>query len=328
MSRIHEALKKAQEERAAQQSERDPAAQESAAEVSTSSSPASSSAQVSAPISAPVSSPAPSAVLVAPDLPVVTRASQNGGPLTFESLLAHSRQRNWKPDPAMLLFANGDGDDSMGKEVFRTLRARLYQIRAVQPLRTVLITSALPGEGKTFVASNLAQSLVRQRERRTLLIDADLRQSNLHLPMGAESSPGLSDYLLGDLDEYGVLQRGSAENLFMISGGKASTNPTELLANGRFEVLLERLSPIFDWILIDSPPTIPVSDSTIISKMCDGVLMVVRAGMTPFDLAQKACEAFKDRPLLGAVLNRTDPKEGYGGYYNQGYPSDAQKTAQ
>lgn len=323
MSRIHEALKKAQEERAAQQAERDSVAQESAAEV------ASSPVQpaVSAPASAIVPAPAPASVLVAQDFPPMGHAEHNGGPLTFESLLARSRQRNWRPDPAMMLFANGDSEDSMGKEVFRTLRARLYQIRAVQPLRTVLITSALPGEGKTFVASNLAQSLVRQRERRTLLIDADLRQSNLHLPMGAESSPGLSDYLLGEMDEYSVIQRGSADNLFMIAGGKASTNPTELLSNGRLEYLLERLSPIFDWILIDSPPTIPVSDSTIISKMCDGVLMVVRSGMTPFDLAQKACEAFKDRPLLGAVLNRTDPKEGYGGYYNQGYPSDAQKTA-
>jgi len=323
MSRIHEALKKAQEERAAQQAERVPVAQEPAAEVA---SPPVQLA-VSAPVSAPVPAPASATMLATQDFPPMGHAENNGGPLTFESLLARSRQRNWRPDPAMMLFANGDSEDSMGKEVFRTLRARLYQIRAVQPLKTVLITSALAGEGKTFVASNLAQSLVRQRERRTLLIDADLRQSNLHLPMGAESSPGLSDYLLGEMDEYSVIQRGSADNLFMIAGGKASTNPTELLSNGRLEYLLERLSPIFDWILIDSPPTIPVSDSTIISKMCDGVLMVVRSGMTPFDLAQKACEAFKDRPLLGAVLNRTDPKEGYGGYYNQGYPSDAPKTA-
>ncbi len=227
--------------------------------------------------------------------------------------------------PSLLLFTNAD-EESTGKEVFRTLRTRLYQVRAVQPLRTLLVTSALPGEGKTFVTSNLAQSLVRQRERRTLLIDADLRLSNLHRPLGAETSPGLSDYLLGEADEFAVLQRGRDENLFLIAGGKSIANPTELLANGRFERLLERLSPVFDWILIDSPPTIPVSDSSIIAKMTDGVLMVVRAGSTPFDLAQKACDSFNDRPLLGVVLNRADARSGYGGYYNQSYPAVGQRA--
>ncbi len=307
MSRIHEALKKAQEERAVQQTERNLSGQATAPEV------------------ASVSTSAPAALLEAPEIPVAMPLQPSDVPWTFESVMARSKQRRWNPDPALLLFADGDNDDSMGKEVFRTLRTRLYQIRAVQPLRSVLVTSALPGEGKTFVASNLAQSLVRQRERRTLLIDADLRLSSLHAPLGAEASPGLSDYLLGEVDEYAVLQHGREDNLFLISGGKSAPNPTELLANGRLEILLEKVSSIFDWIIIDSPPTIPVSDSSILGKMCDGVLMVVRAGSTPFDLAQKACEAFKDRPLLGAVLNRTDLQEGYGGYYNQGYPSDGLK---
>ena len=99
MSRIHEALKKAQEERAAHQSERDPAVQESAAEGTISASTSSAPPQ------------SPTAVLVAPDLPVNGHADQNGGPLTFESLLARSRQRNWNPDPAMLLFAGGASSD-------------------------------------------------------------------------------------------------------------------------------------------------------------------------------------------------------------------------
>lgn len=306
MSRIHEALKKAQEERAAQLSSRrgDPP----------------DSVELT-----PSQASAPAALLEAPELSTPFVADHTGGPLTFEMLLARCRQRRWNPDPSMLLFAQGD-DDSSGKEVFRTLRTRLYQVRAVQQLRTILITSALPGEGKTFVTSNLAQSIVRQRERRTLLIDADLRLSNLHRPLGAEISPGLSDFLLGEADEFAVLQRGREENLFLIAGGKSVANPTELLANGKFERLLERLSAVFDWILIDSPPSIPVSDSSIIAKMCDGVLMVVRAGSTPFDLAQKVCEGFQDRPLLGAVLNRADARTGYGGYYNQGYPAEGHKN--
>ena len=306
MSRIHEALKKAQEERAAQQSARGANSQD----------PTEAQSQTSY---------APAALLEAPEAPVVEQVARQDGPITIEMLLARCPQRRWKLNPDMLLFANPD-EENTGKEVFRTLRTRLYQVRAVQPLRTLLVTSALPGEGKTFVTSNLAQSLVRQRERRTLIIDADLRLSSLHIPLGAESSPGLSDYLLGEMDEFAVMQRGRDENLFLIPGGKSIANPTELLANGRFEQLIERLSTVFDWILIDSPPTIPVSDSSIIAKFSDGVLMVVRAGSTPYDLAQRACETFNDRPLLGAVLNRAEPRAGYGGYYNQGYPSADHKA--
>ncbi len=84
------------------------------------------------------------------------------------------------------------------------------------------------------MTSDLAQSLVRQRERRTLIIDADLRLSSLHIPLGADPNPGLSDYLLGEMDEFAVMQRGRDENLFLIPGGRSIANPTELLANGRF----------------------------------------------------------------------------------------------
>lgn len=308
MSRIHEALKKAQEERAAHQSSRDTSSAESAG------------------ISAPAAA-SPAAVLDAPE-PISTVALEPvSGPLTFEKLQTACKQRQWdSADPSAAQFANNE-EETAGKEVFRTLRTRLYQVRAMQPLRTVLITSALPGEGKTFVTANLAQSLKRQKERRTLLIDADLRISNLHNSLGAEPSPGLSDYLSGEKDELAVLQRGRDENLFLIPGGKSTANPTELLSNGRFEKLLERMSGLFDWILIDSPPSIPVSDARIIAKMCDGVLMVVRAGSTPFDLAQKACEGFDDRPLLGVVLNRTDLQQGYGGYYNQSYAAEANRKS-
>jgi capsular exopolysaccharide synthesis family protein len=261
------------------------------------------------------------------EIPVLTPSlpeDQTTGSLTNEMLLAKCRQARWTPDPKALLFANAD-ENAAGKEVFRTLRTRLYQVRAVQPLKVVLITSALPGEGKTFVTSNLAQSLIRQREKRVLLIDADLRVPALHVPLGAPLSPGLSDYLLGEMDEFSIMQRGHDENLFFIAAGKTIQNPNELLGTGKMERLLHRLAPIFDWILVDSPPTIPVSDTTILAKMCDGMLMVIRAGSTPFDLAQKACQEFHNRPLLGAVLNRADSTAGYGGYYYQGYSKEQQK---
>jgi capsular exopolysaccharide synthesis family protein len=305
MSRIHEALKKAQEERTAQQSIRNANAQGAVSDV-------------------PAHALSPTAVMEVPVLTPSLPEGQITGSLTYEMLLANCRQENWTPDPKALLFANAD-ENAAGKEMFRTLRTRLYQVRAVQTLKVVLVTSALPGEGKTFVTSNLAQSLIRQREKRVLLIDADLRVPDLHTPLGAPFSPGLSDYLLGEADEFRVMQRGRDENLFFISAGKTIQNPNELLAAGKMEQLLHRLLPVFDWILVDSPPTIPVSDSTILAKMCDGVLMVIRAGSTPFDLAQKACQEFHNRPLLGAVLNRADSRAGYGGYEYQGYSKELQK---
>jgi protein-tyrosine kinase len=303
MSRIHDALKKAQEERAAQQNAQGTSTLDSAQR-------------------APLASATPAALLENPGLNSVATVEQPHGSLTFETLLAKCRQRAWNPNTSALLFSSGNMDMT-GMESFRTLRARLYQLRAIQPVKKVLVTSALPSEGKTFVTSNLAQSIIRQHERRALLIDADLRLPNLHTPLGAPSTPGLSDYLLGEVDEFAILQRGSDENLFFIPGGKSVQNPSELLSNGRLERLLERLAPAFDWILLDSPPAIPVADASVLAKMCDGVLMVVRGGSTPYDLAQKACMEFQDRPLLGVVLNRAESTAGYGSYYYNGYGAEA-----
>jgi protein-tyrosine kinase len=304
MSRIHEALKKAQEQRSAHQ-----AAPTEPGHAAT------AGASLSVPA---VADP----TIMADALPAMSL----GAPPTPQSLLANCRQTVWKPDASLLLFETHE-NHQVGKEVFRTLRTRLYQARSMQPLRSILVTSALPGEGKTFITSNLAQSMVRQRERRVLLIDADLRLSRLHVVAGAPASPGLSDYLSGEASESDILQRGNEENLYLIPGGKPVSNPTELLGNGRLEQLLPRLAQVFDWILLDSPPAIPVSDASIVAKHCDGILMVFRAGTTPFHLAQKACQEFPTTPLVGAVLNCADHSQYYGGYDYGHYLSESEDTA-
>lgn len=243
--------------------------------------------------------------------------------LTNETLLACCQHVHWSPDSKTILsFANGHNHE-YGTEEFRTLRSRLYQIRGQQPLQTVLITSALPGEGKSFVAANLAMAIVRQPERRALLIDADLRLPALHRSLGTPLTPGLSDHLRGDADEFSIVQKSLRHNLFFISAGKPASNPAELLANGRLKDLLHRLAPAFDWILIDSPPVVPLSDACLLSELCDGVLMVVRAASTPIDMAQKACRKFDGKPLLGVVLNRVKPGESYSSYYYNHYPPAA-----
>jgi len=207
-----------------------------------------------------------------------------------------------------------------GAEQFRTLRSRLYQIRAAQPLRTLLVTSSLPSEGKTFVTNNLAQAIVRQPDRRVLIIDADLRCSRLHVPLGAPASPGLTDYLRGEVDEMAIIQHGLEGNLCFIPGGNQVTNPSELLSNGRLRALLDRVTPVFDWVILDSAPLLPVSDSSVLADLIDGVLIVVRAGQTPSPIAQRACQELRGRNILGVVLNAVGPQHAYGeAYYSSGY---------
>ncbi len=260
-------------------------------------------------MAAPVQEPAPS--LTSPSLPIEQSY------LRFEDLMAGCAHPHWQMDPKVNVFSAGPA--SRGAEQFRTLRSRLYQLRSNQPLRTLLISSSVPAEGKTFVASNLAQAIVRQPDRRVLLIDADLRSARLHLPFGAPSSPGLSDYLRGEADEEAVIQCGSESNLCLIAGGTEVTNPSELLSNGRFSALLNRVGPVFDWIILDSPPCLPVADSAILANLCDAVLMVVRAGVTPSDVAQRGLQELQSHPVVGVVLNAVEEADGYGSHYSGYY---------
>jgi capsular exopolysaccharide synthesis family protein len=213
----------------------------------------------------------------------------------------------------MLFFQ--ENENRVGAEEFRTLRSRLYQIREKMPLKRLMVTSALPKEGKSFVAANLAQVMVRQHGRRALVIDGDLRNPGMHRHLGATQSPGLADYLLGECDEFAALQRGPMENLFFMPAGRSVPNAPELLSNGRLKLFLQRVEPLFDWIIIDTSPVIPVSDATLVAGFCDGVLMVVRSNSTPSDLARRAREEFPDKLLLGVVLNGAPGKHGDSKYY-------------
>src|SRR2546423_11745566 len=173
--------------------------------------------------------------------------------LSTDISLARSRQTKWTPDPKTMLFFSGE-EHAPGMEEFRTLRTRLYQAREKQPVSKLLVTSALPKEGKSFTSANLAQVIVRQHGKRALLIDADLRNPQLHNLLGAEPGPGLAEYLQSESDEFSIIQRGSMENLFFIPAGRHAGNPAELIANGRMKFLLNRLEAMFDWIIVDSPP--------------------------------------------------------------------------
>ena len=225
-----------------------------------------------------------------------------------------------------MLFLNGN-NDLPGAEEFRTLRSRLYHLREQKPLKTILVTSALPKEGKSFTAANLAQVMVRQHGRKVLLIDADLRGPRLHQMLGTMPGPGLSDYLQGKNDEFSIMQRGPLENLFFIPSGTSKADPSELIGSGRLKLLLQRVEPLFDWIIVDSPPALLVSDAGVLAKACDGVLIVVRSTVTPADVARKAREEFPEGMLLGVVLNGMREKNAsYERYYYEEYPNNKDTT--
>jgi protein-tyrosine kinase len=299
MSRIHEALKRAEQDR--QSSQRDGTGKES-------------SRQQPPERMALSNEPEPSLVSTGV---VDANASNDSGRLQFEELRANCVAATWNPDPKLLLFSNSNPVAS-GAEQFRTLRSRLYRLRESQPLRKVLITSSVPSEGKSFVAANLAQVLVRQSGCRVLLIDADLRAPSLHKTLGAPLTPGLADYLQGARSESEVIQRGTEDGLFFISAGKHVTHPAELIAGNKLKRLLDDVSDLFDWVILDSPPTVPVSDASVLARMCDGVLFVVRGGSTPAEVCSKGCRELQNAPLIGVVLNAvkqsgsSDPYYGYG----------------
>ncbi len=284
MSRIHEALKKAELEKAA-----------------------SSGGLVESKPDESLRLPVPPSNVSVLSSSPMREARDLASPLTLEVVRARTRRARWAPDEKTMLFFGPD-EQAYGTEQFRALRSRLYQAREKQSLKKVLVTSSLAKEGKSFVAANLAQALVQQEGRRVLLIDGDLRGARLHQALGADVAPGLAEYLLGKADELAILQRGSKENLFFIPSGHEVSNPAELIAGERLRILLSRLEPLFDWIIVDSPPVVPVTDATLLARHCDGILMVVRANATPFDVAQKAREEFGDEQLLGVVLNGVGPR--------------------
>jgi polysaccharide chain length determinant protein (PEP-CTERM system associated) len=239
-----------------------------------------------------------------------------GTPEINRFLQNYAKRHDWKPDTNTILLFDGL-NSAFGTEELRTLRTQLELLRRQQRVHSLLITSPMPMEGKTFTALNLSLAIACQPNRRLLLIDADMRAPQLHRALGAPLTPGLSEYLSGTADELSIIQRGSQGNLFFIPAGKPASNPSDLIGNGRLKLLVRRMAPAFDWIIFDSPPAVPVSDAQLLAEVCDGVVVIFRSGATPFDLAQRACAQFGEKQLLGVVLNRVKPAAAYNSYYRK-----------
>jgi len=316
MSRIYEALQKAELERKTERPDR--------RTVTSGAGPATSSEQAAVAVhEMPIASSGDHF-----SSPMVTEIHEPAVPVEYGLDLSRVPRHVWMPNYDRLPALQERGS---GVEQFRSLRSRLHELRDISPLKSILITSGLPQEGKSFIATNLAISLARHKSSKVLLIDGDMRRYTLHQLLGCEAHPGLADYLSGKASILEVMQRAEetpgAEktkssvlpNLTFIAGGHGGDKAADLSGNPRFRELIETVSPYFDWIVVDSSPVLPVSDAVNLSRALDGVLLVARMGVTKYPVAQRAQSELKSAKVLGFVLNGAVKYSNPGTYY--GYDS-------
>lgn len=193
---------------------------------------------------------------------------------------------------------------SSAAEQYRSLYYRLERMREVRPMKTIALTSSMPGEGKTVTSVNLALTAARANvDRRILLIDADLRRGQVAQALGIRSKPGLSELIAGECDVREVVRRFQSTRLAVIPAGETPEDPTQVLASARMKQFLAKVRDSFDEVYIDLPPTLPFADAAIASPLVDGVVMVVRAGVTPTRAVNQAIEQLTGAPVVGCVLN-------------------------
>jgi len=204
---------------------------------------------------------------------------------------------------------------SPASEAYRTLRTNLSFYSLDKPLRTLVVTSPAAGEGKSTTIANLAVTMA-QSGRRTILVDTDLRRPTLHELFGAQMSPGLTDMIMveaGDLP----LQKTAVENLWLLSSGSKPPNPADMLGAARMEQIIAQLAEQADIVLFDAPPVMAAADAAILGARVDGVLLVVQAGKTRRDHAERAREILeKSRArVVGAALTNAPRDRSIGEYY-------------
>ncbi|MEO6693744.1 MAG: polysaccharide biosynthesis tyrosine autokinase [Ignavibacteria bacterium] len=207
-------------------------------------------------------------------------------------------------------------------EAFKALRTRVqYSKLEETPIKTILLTSSVPSEGKTTISINLAGSLA-QMDKKVLLLDCDLRKPRIHNVFEIDRYPGISDYLFSNASLEEITRETKLKNLDVITSGTIPPNPSELLTSKQMKDFLEKMKGIYDFIVIDSPPYISVTDAEILFRITDGTILVLRAGKTPADAFFRTCEKLMGldaHNFLGVVFNNFSYKSAYGYYYNYYY---------
>jgi protein-tyrosine kinase len=232
--------------------------------------------------------------------------SDETGPLSFERLDARLAGK----------IVIDQEISAASREQYRRLAANLHHAQAATGLKVVMVTSAVMGEGKTLTASNLALTLSESYQKNVLLLDADLRRPALHTIFRVRNEAGLSEGLIHSAERKVPVHQVSSR-LGILAAGRPTSDPIAGLTSARMRTLLDEARAAFDWIILDTPPVALLPDANLLASMVDGAIVVVRAGVTPFDLVQRAVSAIGRDRVLGVVLNSaTEPAHGvdYYGY--------------
>ncbi len=199
-------------------------------------------------------------------------------------------------------------------EEFRMLRTRLNHMKSLQPIHSVVVTSASPAEGKSLSAANLALAQAHLAGNMTLLADFDFRRPIVHTLFGIDRTPGITDYLLGKVPLHEAMRRVAGTNLYLMPAGEAVINPLELLNLREVKQLIDRLPQLFNWMVLDTPPLLFAADASLLSTLCHGTLLVVRIGHTTIDSVTRAMQSLCNNNVLGIVVNGARRGELYSKY--------------
>jgi receptor protein-tyrosine kinase len=275
MSRVHEALRKAEK-------------------------------GVAAPDSGKTEAPAPTAAVSAAGVFTASETPMDG-------LLDKVEEIPFRPSPEALLINAAQPREAPSEE-FRTLRTRLNHMQSLQPIHTAVITSPSPAEGKSFAAVNLALSQAQLAGNLTLLCDFDFRRPIVHNLLQTERSPGLTDYLQGKIELHQAMRRVHGTNLYIMPAGEAVINPLELLNLKEVKQMLDHLPKLFNWVILDSPPLLFAADANLLATLCHGAILVVRIGATTIDSITRAMQSLCQNNVLGIVVNGARRGELYSKY--------------
>lgn len=271
----------------------------------------------------------PSASPLVPDQPEAVPAGAAGATLTT----AEPSDASWLnvpavrvlhpvPTPEQRLVAISEPEGT-GAEMFRVLATRLAHMQNKRRLQKLLITSSVVDEGKSVVAVNLALTLARRADSRVLLIEADLRRPTAGALLSTSSLSGISEWSEGKLPLENSLYQVRDLPMWFLAAGHPLDYPLPLLESDRFAKMLDAVSSSFDWVLLDGTPMLPMADSTSLARLCDGVLVVVREGVTRRRILNKAIASLEKSKLVGVVFNQAsmlniDYKHYYSGNNSSG----------
>lgn len=210
---------------------------------------------------------------------------------------------------------------SPGADRFRYIQMRLHELRELAKLRSLAITSPVPEDGKSTVALSLATALAEGGRRSTLLIEADLHRPSLVKSLGLQPRPGFAECLEDGLDPMSQIRKVNPFGWYLLQAGTSRDNPTELLQSDALSTVMQRVSSHFDWILIDTPPVLPLTDAISLSRQVDATLLVARAGRTSREAIEESLALIGRKHVVGIVLNGADGLNRlysqYAGYYGK-----------